>query len=55
MEFLQRTKSQIADLSKRAALATKSGIESTTGAIQSKVVESKERSKKKKGSKDSIP
>lgn len=51
MEFLQKTKSQIADLSKRAALATKSGIESTTGAIQSKVVESKERSKKKKEAK----
>ena len=55
MDFLQKTKSQIADVSKRAALATKSGIESTTGAIQSKVVESKERSKKKKEAKiDSI-
>ena len=41
MDFLQKTKSQIADLSKRAAIATKSGIESTTGAIQNKVVESK--------------
>ena len=51
MEFLQKTKSQIADLSKRAALATKSGIESTTDVIQSKVVESKERSKKKKEAK----
>jgi len=48
MDFLQKTKSQIADLSKRAAIATKSGIESTTGAIQNKVVESRERSKKKK-------
>ena len=55
MDFLQKTKSQIADVSKRAALATKSGIESTTGAIQSKVVESKERLKKKKEAKiDSI-
>ena len=51
MEFLQRTKSQIADVSKRAALATKSGIESTTGAIQSKVAETKERSKTKKEAK----
>ncbi len=51
MDFLQKTKSQIADLSKRAAMATKSGIESTTGAIQSKVVESRERSKKKKEAK----
>tara|TARA_B100000683_G_scaffold269934_2_gene307858 strand:+ start:2196 stop:3092 length:897 start_codon:yes stop_codon:yes gene_type:complete len=55
MDFLQKTKSQIADVSKRAALATKSGIESTTDAIQSKVVESKERLKKKKEAKiDSI-
>jgi len=55
MDFLQKTKSQIADVSKRAAVATKSGIESTTGAIQSKVVESKERLKKKKEAKiDSI-
>mgnify|MGYP001297818061 CR=1 FL=1 len=51
MDFLQKTKSQIADLSKRAAIATKSGIESTTGAIQNKVVESRERSKKKKEAK----
>jgi hypothetical protein len=48
LEFLQKTKSQIADLTKRVAEVTKSGIASTTGAIQSKVVESKERSKKKK-------
>ena len=51
MEFLQKTKSQIADLSKKAANATKSGIETTTEAIQSKVVETKERSKKKKEAK----
>jgi len=51
MDFLQKTKSQIADLSKRAAIATKSGIESTTGAIQNKVVESRERSMKKKEAK----
>ena len=51
MDFLQKTKVQIADLSKRAASATKSGIENTTGAIQSKVIESKERSKKKKEAK----
>ena len=51
MDFLQKTKVQIADLSKRAANATKSGIENTTGAIQSKVIESKERSKKKKEAK----
>jgi len=51
MDFLQKTKTQIAELSKRAANATKSGIETTTGAIQSKVVETKERSKKKKEAK----
>ena len=51
MDFLQKTKTQIADLSKRAASATKSGIESTTEAIQSKVAETKERSKKKKEAK----
>lgn len=51
MEFLQKTKTQIAELSKRAANATKSGIESTTGAIQNKVVETKERSKIKKEAK----
>ena len=51
MEFLQKTKAQIADLSKKAAIATKSGIETTTEAIQSKVVETKERSKKKKEAK----
>ena len=51
MEFLQKTKTQIAELSKRAASATKSGIESTTGAIQNKVVETKERSKMKKEAK----
>ena len=51
LEFLQKTKFQIADLTKRVAQMTKSGIESTTGAIQSKVVESKERSKKKKEAK----
>ena len=48
MEFLQKTKAQIGDLSKRVANATKSGIETTTEAIQSKVVETKERSKRKK-------
>ncbi len=51
MEFLQKTKSQIADLSKRAANATKSGFDNTTSAIQTKVVETKERSKKKKEAK----
>ena len=51
MEFLQKTKAQIAELSKKAAIATKSGIETTTEAIQSKVVETKERSKKKKEAK----
>lgn len=51
MDFLQKTKTQIAELSKKAANATKSGIESTTGAIQSKVVEKKERSKAKKEAK----
>lgn len=51
LDFLQKTKLQIADLSKRAATATKSGIETTKEAIQSKVVESKERSKKKKEAK----
>lgn len=51
LDFLQKTKLQIADLSKRAATATKSGIENTKEAIQSKVVESKERSKKKKEAK----
>ena len=51
MELLQKTKTQIAELSKRAATATKSGIESTTSAIQNKVVETKERSKMKKEAK----
>ena len=51
LDFLKKTKLQIADLSKRAATATKSGIETTKEAIQSKVVESKERSKKKKEAK----
>ena len=51
MEFLQKTKTQIAELSKKAAHATKSGIETTTGAIQSKVVETKERSRMKKEAK----
>jgi len=51
MEFLQKTKTQIAELSKKAATATKSGIDSTTGAIQNKVVETKERSKMKKEAK----
>ena len=51
MDFLQKTKAQIAELSKKAAIATKSGIETTTEAIQSKVVETKERSKKKKEAK----
>ena len=48
MEFLQKTKTQIANLSKRAASATKSWLETTTETIQSKVVETKERSKRKK-------
>ena len=51
MEFLQKTKAQIAELSKKAATATKSGIATTTETIQSKVVETKERSKKKKEAK----
>lgn len=51
LDFLQKTKLQIADLSKRAATATKSGIETTKEAIHGKVVESKERSKKKKEAK----
>jgi len=51
MEFLQKTKTQIAELSRKAATATKSGIDSTTGAIQNKVVETKERSKMKKEAK----
>lgn len=51
MDFLLKTKTQIADLSKKAASATISGIESTTGAIQNKVVETKERSKMKKEAK----
>ena len=52
MEFLQKTKTQIANLSKRAASATKSGLETTTETIQSKVVETKERSKRKKEEKN---
>tara|TARA_B100001113_G_scaffold117710_1_gene96141 strand:- start:2001 stop:2897 length:897 start_codon:yes stop_codon:yes gene_type:complete len=51
MDFLQKSKTQIADLTKRAAQATKSGIETTSSTIQNKVVESKERSKKKKEAK----
>lgn len=51
MDFLKKTKTQIADLSIKAANATKSSINTTSEAIQGKVLESKERSKKKKEAK----
>ena len=51
LDFLKKTKTQIADLSIKAANATKSSINTTTEAIQGKVIESKERSKKKKEAK----
>jgi len=51
LDFLKKTKTQIADLSIKAANATKSSINSTSEAIQGKVIESKERSKKKKEAK----
>ncbi|MCH1443754.1 MAG: hypothetical protein L7U53_07790 [Candidatus Poseidoniaceae archaeon] len=51
MDFLKKTKAQIADLSIKAANATKSSINTTSEAIQGKVLESKERSKKKKEAK----
>ena len=51
LDFLKKTKTQIADLSIKAANATKSSINTTTEAIQGKVLESKERSKKKKEAK----
>lgn len=51
MDFLKKTKTQIADLSIKAANATKTSINTTSEAIQGKVLESKERSKKKKEAK----
>ena len=51
LDFLKKTKTQIADLSIKAANATKSSINSTSEAIQGKVIESKERSKQKKEAK----
>ncbi|MGB1955199.1 MAG: hypothetical protein ACPHUK_06330 [Candidatus Poseidoniaceae archaeon] len=51
MDFLKKTKTQIADLSLKAATATKTSINATSEAIQGKVIESKERSKKKKEAK----
>ena len=51
LDFLKKTKTQISDLSIKAANATKSSINTTTEAIQGKVLESKERSKKKKEAK----
>ena len=51
LDFLKKTKTQIADLSIKAANATKSSVNATTEAIQGKVLESKERSKKKKEAK----
>ena len=51
MDLLKKTKNQIADLSIKAANATRSSINSTSEAIQGKVIESKERSKKKKEAK----
>ena len=49
--FPEKPRLKLLNWSKRAASATKSGIESTTGAIESKVVETKERSKMKKEAK----
>ena len=51
LDFLKKTKTQIAELSIKAANATKSSINTTSEAIQGKVIESKERSKKKKEAK----
>ena len=51
MDFLQKTKLQIADLSRRAASATRSGIETTTETIQGKVSGTKERFESKKKAK----
>ena len=51
LDFLKKTKTQIAELSIKAANATKSSISTTSEAIQGKVIESKERSKKKKEAK----
>ena len=51
LDFLKKTKTQIADLSIKAANVTKSSINTTAEAIQGKVLESKERSKKKKEAK----
>ena len=51
LDFLKKTKTQIADLSIKAANATKTSINTTSEAIQGKVLESKERSKKKKEAK----
>ena len=51
LDFLKKTKTQISDLSIKAANATKSSVNATTEAIQGKVLESKERSKKKKEAK----
>ena len=51
LDFLKKTKTQIAELSIKAATATKASINTTTEAIQGKVIESKERSKKKKEAK----
>ena len=51
LDFLKKTQTQIAELSIKAANATKSSINTTSEAIQGKVIESKERSKKKKEAK----
>lgn len=51
LDFLKKTKAQISDLSIKAANATKSSINTTAEAIQGKVLESKERSQKKKEAK----
>ena len=51
LDFLKKTNTQIAELSIKAATATKASINTTTEAIQGKVIESKERSKKKKEAK----
>ena len=51
LDFLKKTKTQIAELSIKAANVTKSSINTTSEAIQGKVIESKERSKKKKEAK----
>ena len=51
LDFLKKTKTQIADLSIKAANATKTSINTTCEAFQGKGLESKERSKKKKEAK----